>query len=99
MNIIGQTKEVYGSDDFPSIFELISSTPLEEKDKLVSYLKSGQVIAASPARLIDVINGDSFSGEMLFMTDGQFGWRSDVIHYVEKYNMQLPEEFKRKALS
>ena len=33
------------------------------------------------------------------MTDGKYAWRSDVIYYVEKYNMSLLNDFIKHVLS
>lgn len=30
--------------------------------------------------------------------DGEYAWRSDIIYYVEKYNMRLEEDFVNKVL-
>jgi len=32
------------------------------------------------------------------MSDGKYQWRSDIIYYVEKYDLELPEEFVNYVL-
>jgi hypothetical protein len=98
MIIIGETKELDKDDKYPSIMELINK-PIKEKKKIIEYMKKSQVIAVAPARVYDVINPDNKIPELFIMTDGKYGWRSDVIYYVEKYDMELPEEFIEHALN
>ncbi len=33
------------------------------------------------------------------MSDGKYEWRSDVIYYVDKYDMELPDEFIQHVLA
>jgi hypothetical protein len=98
MIMIGQTREIYHDDKYPSIMKLINK-PIKDKDKVLSYMKRCQVDAAAPAILRDVINPDYKIPELLLMSDGTYGWRSDVIYYVEKYDMALPEDFIAHVLN
>jgi hypothetical protein len=98
MIIIGQTCEVYKDDKYPSLKDLINK-PIKEKEKILKYMKKCTVTSASPAVITDLINPEIRFNELLCMTDGKYGWRSDVIYYVEKYDMELPEEFIEHALN
>lgn len=92
MIIIGQTFETDKDIQFPSIMHLINK-PIKEKDKILDYMKNSEIIAASPAIITDVVNNKNKISELYIMTDGTYEWRSDVIYYVEKYDMELPEDF------
>lgn len=98
MIIIGQTREVYKDEKYPSIKDLINK-PIKEKEKVIKYMRSCTITSASPAIITDLINPDIKFAELYCMTDGKYGWRSDVIYYVEKYDMELPEEFIQHVLS
>jgi hypothetical protein len=98
MIVIGQTREVYNDDKYPSIEELIGN-PISEKNKILVYMKSCKISSVSPAIVTDVINPKNKINELYCMTDGIYGWRSDVIYYVEKYDMALPDEFVQHVLS
>ncbi len=91
MTIIGQIQETDGNN-FPSLKELVG-LETQEKKRILSYLRSGTVVSAAPGIMKDVLNGEPTGREMLVYSDGQYAWKSDVIYYVEKYNMRLPEEF------
>lgn len=95
---IGQTLEIYHNDKYPSIMELINK-PIREKEKILRYMKKCHIDAVAPARLRDVINPENKIPDLFAMSDDTYCWRSDVIYYVEKYDMALPEEFIQHVLS
>ena len=95
---IGQTREIYHNDKYPSIMDIINK-PIREKEKILRYMRGCHIDAVAPAMLRDVINPANKIPDLFAMSDGTYGWRSDVIYYVEKYDMDLPEEFIRHVLS
>lgn len=98
MIFIGEIREHIKDNSLPSIWDLINK-PVREKEKVLRYMKKCSVDAVAPAIVRDVINPEKRIPELFLMSDGTYGWRSDVIYYVEKYNMALPEEFVRHVLS
>ncbi|WP_238881602.1 hypothetical protein [Clostridium sp. YIM B02551] len=98
MIMIGQIREVYGDDKYPSIKELINR-PIKDKEKILEYMRKSKVIAQAPAVGMDLINPNNKTLELSLMTDGDYEWRSDVIYYVDKYDMELPEEFINHIVS
>ena len=97
MIILGQIREIYKDDQYPSIKDLVNK-PIIGKDKIINYMKNCKITSASPAIITDLINPEIKLTELYCMTDGKYGWRSDVIYYVEKYDMELPEEFVQHVL-
>ncbi|MDN3292619.1 hypothetical protein QWM81_00880 [Streptomyces ficellus] len=62
--------------------------------KLVSYLTSGHPLLDVTELTTDVINGAfRVPGGSSVLTDGEFVWRADLAKYVERYHIDLPEEF------
>ena len=92
MIYVGEVWELDHNDSLPSIHELINK-PIREKEKILEYMKKCRVDAVAPAIVRDVINPESRIPKLFLMSDGTYGWRSDVIYYVEKYDMALPDEF------
>jgi AraC-like DNA-binding protein/mannose-6-phosphate isomerase-like protein (cupin superfamily) len=88
--------ELEGSP-FPSIWELVSDTPYSEKEAVLYYLKRASVIAHWDIAAIDVISGKKISIHTQCMTDGEYYWWSDLSHYVERYNLELPQAFIDKC--
>lgn len=95
---IGQIREIYKDDKYPSIKDLINK-PIKEKKKVIEYMKKCKIEAVAPAIITDLINPEIKFAELYLMTDGKYEWRSDVIYYVEKYDMELPEEFIQHVLN
>jgi len=96
---IGKFKETYNDDRLPSIFTAIHDDPPENKAKILAYLKSGREGAMAPGYLYDrVSNGATLIRNPVCYNDGVYMWRSDVIYYYEKYNIDLPEDFIKHAL-
>ena len=94
---IGEAKEFDG-EGHPSIKELIHK-PIKEKDIIVAYMKDSPKLAYAPAIVRDVLNPEVHLPELALMSDGKYKWRSDLIYYVEKYDMELPQEFIDHALA
>lgn len=96
MIIVGRIKENNGPD-FPALRSLIGK-PMREKERVVQYLKTAPAISAAAASMKDVLTNQYTGRELLVHTDGTFLWRSDVTYYVEKYDMELPDEFVKHIL-
>ena len=93
MIVIGKFREVYHDNTLPSITELISDTPIQNKNDVLKYLRKGKITSCSPARPHDVITNEAINIPLNCMTDGIYAWRSDVIYYFEKYNLKLDDDF------
>ena len=94
---IGRAREIDHQDRFPSIKTMIHK-PMKEKEKVLEYMKNAEHIAYSPGIARDVFHPEIWTTEVSLMSDGKYQWRSDIIYYVEKYDMELPEEFVEHAL-
>ncbi|MBQ6902815.1 MAG: hypothetical protein IJN71_07415 [Oscillospiraceae bacterium] len=99
MIAIGMYKEGYNDKTLPSIFDLIQSNPIEEKNKILAYLKSKQPDAYAPNIFVDIIKKKSVGGPFCCYHDDFFTWRTDTIYYFERYNMKLDNRFIEYVLS
>lgn len=99
MIVIGKTREIYKDKDLPTIKSLISKEPIENKAKILEYLKKGKVTAAATGTAKDIITGKTIDEPFCMFTDGVYAWRSDTIYYVDKYNLKLEDEFIKHALN
>lgn len=98
MQVVGKVKE-FGYADQPSILELVGAEPHPRKAEIIAYLKRGKIVSACPSIWKDVFTGEKINGEELMLSDGKYAWRSDVVHYVDKYNLSLPDEFVEHVLT
>lgn len=94
-----EVKEIYGNEKFPSIRDLIEETAPKSKNKILNYMKNGNVVAVAAGRATDIISGEVIDEELFCYSDGKYSWRSDTIYYFEKYNIKLPSEFIDYALN
>lgn len=99
MKSVCDEKKIFGDKDLIYLKSLISDTPITGKDKIIRHLRNGKSIAAAAGRARDVFTGEPIKGELLCLSDGEFEWRSDVIYYVDKYNLQLSGEFVEHVLN
>ena len=67
------------------------------QDEIINYMKSAIVYGARPEILYDVFSSERIPYESLVITDGYFKWSSELLYYVEKYNLVLPTEFIDRA--
>lgn len=71
---------------------------IEYKDRIVRYMKNGKISSCSPAIVKDVLSGEPINAPLSCMNDGIYAWRSDLIYYIEKYNINLPDDFIKHVL-
>lgn len=93
MIVIGKSREIYNDKTLPSIKDNHRKLDPAIKKKVIGYLRAGRVTAASPAILKDVFTKEPLRIALCMQTDGQYAWRSDVLYYFEKYDLDLGEEF------
>jgi len=61
---------------------------LAERDRLLGYLRGGEMVMTSTARMYDVV--DPEQGEvvpMTFRTDGTWIWTDTVVYYLDRYGL------------
>jgi|GEM_PF-755286 len=92
MKTIGDIRELEKNEDYPSIYELINK-PIKEKQKIIEYMKKAEILAVAPAAIRDVLNPEIRIPDLFLMGDGVYEWRSDIVYYLERYDLELPEEF------
>jgi hypothetical protein len=97
----------FGTASDQSMCEFMSPQPREDQAKALAYLRSGVILGVTmgadltdrfdyPNKANPVIDGRAVGGTTE-MTDGEWFWFAGLIHFVEKYNVRLPEEFLRHA--
>ena len=98
MIVIGRFKETHNKEEYPSIMNAIHGEPPKDKAKILRYLKNGEAGAMSPGYLYDRVNRETILRNPVCYNDGKYAWRSDLIYYYEKYNVDLPEDFIKHVL-
>ena len=93
MKILGDYKELNSKASLPSLRDFCQDTQYEYQKEIIQYLRNGHKDACSPGIVKDYFTGEIIEGELFCMSDGMYGWRSDIVYYVEKYNLRLPDDF------
>lgn len=98
-NYIFITFKEFDDDKFPSIHDYLEKESYPDKDKIIHFLKNGQIEFARLSRVRDIFTGNRIPDEVLVMSDGDYFWPNYLAWYVEKYNLRMPAEFEAYILS
>ncbi|MET8405944.1 hypothetical protein [Streptomyces sp900116325] len=96
---LGEFHELeHGRPDGPSLRAAVRDEAGPDELRLVQYLRSGAVLAATASSVHDVLSpGHELIDGLRLHTDAQWFWYSDLAHYVERYHVALDEEFLQHA--
>lgn len=100
MKYIGLYKELIESFDpefaqgYPSMADSFANAPYQNKDAIIRYLvNGGRNNVMTGAKAIDVFTGQPTKYFDNGREDGVYEWDVGLAHYVEKYNLRLPDDF------
>ena len=94
---IGFFRELqHGDPNGPSLKSAVRPAPNYETKDIVKYLRTAPLLVASPGLVRDILDPVApIIGAPNILTDGEWAWPEDLAHYVENYNVDLPQEFVR----
>lgn len=98
MRFVGEYKEMNPSKDLDSITKHFAKSRYPMQDVIVRFLKNGESFCASTALPHDVITGERINMECVGKKDGDYVWVSTLAYYVDKYNLELPDDFVKYIL-
>lgn len=79
---------------YPSMKDSFSDAPIARKPDIVEFLThGGEALIVGMAWPRDVFTGAPIPGEVEIRSDGSYEWRAELAYYVDKYNLQLPQDF------
>ena len=97
----------FGTSSDPSMREFVAEQPWPDQEKILDYLRSGHVLGLTMgADLTDWLDrphkanpliGGQREGGTTPMTDGVWFRYAGLIHFIEKYNLRVPQEFIDRA--
>ncbi len=83
-----------GRETDPSIFDVLKKGDPALVEKICKYLSNGLTIIVSPGITSDIIDeAAGIAGTGSSCTDGIWLWPDDLVYYVRKYNIALPNDF------
>lgn len=97
----------FGTVDDPSMRAFMAPEPWPHQEQVLQYLRSGLILGVTmgadladwfdrPQKANPLIEGQAVGGTTE-MTDGVWFWYAGLIHFIEKYNVRVPEEFIQHA--
>lgn len=99
MNSLSKFEELSPGYGYPSLKDYFQNESYNEKDKIIKYLSNGKSVLASPEIHKDIVTGAKIPLKLEIMTDGKYTWSTEIIYYVDKYNLRLKKEFEEYVLN
>ncbi len=76
------------------LLKLQSATPCPLEEHIIAYLEAGKQAFYVPGSSVDLLSDSNTEiANAHVYTDGQWVWTGDVVYYVKKYHIALPQEF------
>ena len=99
MRMIGLLKELERSSRaLPTITEIRDSIGESDLPALVNYLRSADIVVDSMEIVVDPLDSQvRIPGGSGLQSDGEYVWRQDLWHYVQRYRIRLPLKFIDKV--
>ena len=99
MNSLSKFEELSLGCGYPSLKDSFQKESYIGREKMLKYLRNGKSVLASPEIRHDLITGERIPIKLEIMTDGEYTWSSELIYYVDKYNLRLQKEFEEYVLN
>lgn len=96
MRPVGLYREMYAGrrDELPSLFDAFTAGVVADRDRVVEYLRTAPTVLDVLDVLVDMVDGsESIRSASSLISDGVWIWRVDSVHYLDRYPLEIPEEF------
>ena len=94
--LLGWFKEFGTPENIGSIKEYLVDEVSYSKSIVIDYLKKGRKQASCPRKIKDPVTNEVLANSFSVYTDEEYYWIDILPYLIEKYNIQLPEEFIKK---
>ncbi|WP_019073322.1 hypothetical protein [Streptomyces hokutonensis] len=82
------------ADHAPSLRDAVQDSGPRDEDLVLAYLESAREIYTTMGAQRDALAGDEWiAGSESLLTDGTWIWPIDLVHYVRRHHVALPQEF------
>ncbi|MEV0249033.1 hypothetical protein AB0H76_20690 [Nocardia sp. NPDC050712] len=95
LNTVGIYREMYKSKGhLPSLRESQATEALTDQQEILQYMRAGTPVFDVLEDVVDLVDSTTTipSGPSL-ISDGQWIWRVDSIHYLSSYRLAFPDSF------
>lgn len=98
MKEVSNVKEFTGEENDEPIKNLVQDRTIEEKSRVLAYMKSFKPDCAAGMSLKDEMTGEVLDSGVSGYEDGVFYWDTRHIYHFEKYNLKLNDDFIEHVL-
>ncbi len=91
---VGRFRELGYGETAPSLVAARGKRAPRNKAEVVRYLRGAKMQAFSPGVERDVFDETKLADSPSIRTDGVYSWPELIGYYVEKYDIELPEDFE-----
>ncbi|TCO55945.1 hypothetical protein [Actinocrispum wychmicini] len=92
---VGVYREMYVGrhDDLPSVFDHTDRV-IDDRERVIEYMRTAPPVLDVLDVEVDMVNGtDQIMSASSLISDGEWIWRKDSIHYLSRYPLDLPDGF------
>lgn len=88
-------------DEVPvgSIVKFCSDSAIENKERIIAYLRNAPISAYTSAQVFDIVSGEMLPISDNARSDGTYTWYESEIYHFEKYNLKLNDDFIQHVLN
>ncbi|WP_433562080.1 hypothetical protein ACQP1O_31835 [Nocardia sp. CA-151230] len=94
---VGLYQEMYKvgrHDELPSLFDASTDRVIGDRARVLEYMCAAPGVLDVLDVLTDMINNtDKIQSASSLISDGEWIWRVDSIHYLSRYDLDIPDEF------
>lgn len=94
---LGWFKEFETFENIGSIKDYLVDDISYSKATVIEYLKKGRRQASCPREIKDPITNEVLANDFAVYTDEEYYWMDILPYLIEKYNIQLPDDFIKKC--
>ncbi|MET9488643.1 hypothetical protein [Nocardia sp. NPDC006630] len=81
-------------EELPSLQNSRTSHPVKDRTLVAAYMKAATPVFDVPGDVTDLLDtAKSIRSGPSLLSDGEWIWRVDSIHYLENYALDIPAEF------
>ncbi|BAW04292.1 conserved hypothetical protein [Nocardia seriolae] len=93
---VGIYREMYRTvrEELPLMRESYVRQPIADRKLVAEYMKAATPVFDVPGEVSDLLDtAKAVLGGMSLVSDGEWIWRVDSVHYLENYALDIPTEF------
>ena len=96
---VGLYREMYNpgrNDGLPSLSNSFTDRVIDDRERVLKYMRGAPGVFDVLDVLTDMVDGSAeIMSASSLISDGEWIWRVDSMHYLGRYGLDVPDEFLR----